>query len=243
MKNTEKKELEKYFQEARSWETDKVQQVLKSQKTAWIIASIASLIAVLSVGAVITLTPLKTVKPFVIRVDNATGIVDVVETLKNKETNYDEVLNKYFATLYVRYREGYSKDLAVEYYNNVGLMTSQAEQQRYAEYFNPKNPLSPLNVYGIYKKIKIDIFGITFIKPEIALVRYARRVEETGSTKEEITHYTATIRFKYIAKNSMSDKERAINPLGFQVEEYRVDPDASPEIKDMKQPANPIPAN
>ena len=79
------------------------------------------------------LTPLKTVKPYVIRVDNATGIVDTIDALKDGKTMYDEVINRYFIQLYVRYREGYSRELAAEYYGNVGLMSATQEQQRYAE--------------------------------------------------------------------------------------------------------------
>ncbi len=240
MKNNEKSDLEKYLKETQTWETDKVQEIIKSRKTAWIIAICSFIVACMAVLAVAALTPLKTVQPFVIRVDNATGIVDVVESLKDGKANYDEVLNKYFAQLYVRYREGYSKDLAAEYYNNVGLMSVLPEQQKYAEFFNPKNPLSPLNVYGQYKKVKVDIYGITFINPKIALVRYAKKVEETGSTKTEVTHYTATIKFKYISKGNMTDKQRFINPLGFQVEEYRNDPDSGTSIKDFNI-SNPAP--
>ena len=92
MKNNEKSDLEKYLKETQTWETDKVQEIIKSRKTAWIIAICSFIVACMAVLAVAALTPLKTVQPFVIRVDNATGIVDVVESLKDGKANYDEVL-------------------------------------------------------------------------------------------------------------------------------------------------------
>ena len=73
-------------------------------------ATASGTVAFASVMAVAMLTPLKTVEPYVIRVDNSTGIVDVVESLRDGETNYDEAINKYFTQWYVRYREGYSKE-------------------------------------------------------------------------------------------------------------------------------------
>ena len=84
-----------------------------------------------------------------------------------------------------------------------------------------------MNEYGDIKKVRIEIFGTTFIKPEIALVRYAQLIEERGSTKILKTHFTATISFKYVGKTKMSEKDRSINPLGFQVVEYRNDPDSN----------------
>ncbi len=224
-----KEDLNKYLNETKGWEKDKIEELIKSRKIAWWVATVAITMAFLSTVAVVSLTPLKTVQPFVIRVDNTSGIIDIIDTMKNGKTMYDEVINRYFAQLYVRYREGYSKDLAVEYYNNIGLMSTVQEQQKYADFFNPKNHNSPLNEYGEYKKVKVNIFSTTFIKPEIAIVRYAKIVEEKGSSKAQSTHYTATIIFKYIGKKNMSEKDRAVNPLGFQVVEYRNDPDSSPQ--------------
>lgn len=231
MKNkVEQDEFKKYLEEARTWESDKIQQLQGSKKVAWIIASVASCIAFMAISAVVLLVPLKTVEPYVIRVDNSTGMVDVVTSMKEGKTNYDETVNKYFTQLYIRYREGYSKELAEEYYKNVGIMSASAEQQKYSAFFNPKNPLSPLKIYGDTGKIKINIKGTTFIKPNIALVRYTKEVTR-GSEKPQLTHFTATVTFKYAGKSKMAETDRAINPLAFQVIEYRNDPDSAPITK------------
>ena len=106
-----KDEFEQYQKEVLSWETSRVLELEKSRLTAWRVASGAGLAAILAIGAVAGLTPLKTIKPFVVRVDNATGIVDVVSELGNARTNYDEAINKYFVQWYVRYRQAYSAEL------------------------------------------------------------------------------------------------------------------------------------
>ena len=219
----DKEDFQQYLLEARTWETDKVKVLISSKRTAWVIASASGLLAFLSVLAVMALTPLKSVEPYVIRVDNSTGVVDVVQSIQDGKSNYDELINKYFVQLYIRYREGYSKDLAEEYYTNVGIMSVGAEQQRYLEYFNPKNPQSPLNVYGEYSRVKIRIKSTSFIKPDVALVRYIKEVER-GNEKIQ-THWAATVIFNYTA-SPMGEKDRATNPLGFQVLEYRNDADA-----------------
>lgn len=223
-KKVEKQDFEKYLQEARTWETDKVRESEKSKKIAWRVATVSGATAFAAVMAVAAMMPLKRVEPYVIRVDNSTGIVDVVEALTDGKTNYDEAMNKYFTQWYVRYREGYSKELAEDYYYNVGIMSSSLEQQKYYQFFNPKNPISPLNVYGAYAKVKIRIKSTSFINPTVSLVRYTKEIER-GLDKPIVTHWAATVTFKY-TKAPMAEKDRAINPLGFQVVEYRNDPDA-----------------
>jgi type IV secretion system protein VirB8 len=223
--------LDEYFKEVRSWETDKVEESIRSKKLAWRIAIGACVLACISVLAVASLAPLKHVEPFVIRVDNSTGIVDVVNSLKNGKSNYEEAVNKYFVQLYIRYREGYSKELTQEYYENVGIMSVGLEQQKYFAGFNPKNPHSPINVYGPYTKVKVTILGTSFIKPTIALVRYTKEIER-GLDKPEISHWAATVTFKYSA-SPMKESDRSKNPLGFQVVEYRNDPE-TPEASKNK---------
>lgn len=234
MNKVEKKDFDNYLKEARTWETDKVQEIMNSRKTAWRVAAASGAVAFASVMAIAMLMPLKKVEPFVIRVDNSTGIVDVVQTIKDGKTNYDEAINKYFTQWYVRYREGYSKDLAEDYYANVGLMSSSLEQQKYFQIFNPKNPQSPLNVYGDFAKVKIAIKSTSFISPNVALVRYTKALER-GMDKPNITHWAATISFKY-SPAPMSENDRGVNPLGFQVTEYRNDPDAPGS--DLSAPAS-----
>ena len=74
-------DLKTYFENARRWEQDLLLSAHRSRRVAWVIAAGACALAVASVGAVAALAPLKTVEPFVIRVDNATGIVETVSAL------------------------------------------------------------------------------------------------------------------------------------------------------------------
>lgn len=220
----EKKDFEKYLKEGRSWETDRLIAAEKSKKLAWGVALAAGGIAFAAVIAVAGLTPLKRTELKIVRVDNATGVVDVITEMPDAKTNYNESINKYFAQLYIRYREGYSRELAEEYYYNVGIMSAGAEQRRYGDFFSPKNPQSPLNVYGTSARLKIKVKSVSFIKDNVALVRYMKEIERGASERPSVTHWAATVVFKYSGA-PMGEKDRAINPLGFQVSEYRNDPD------------------
>src|SRR6202522_4847145 len=64
-----------YFREAESWDADRAAQFRRSARTAWWVAGAGWSCAVASALALALLMPLKRVDPFVVRVDNSTGIV------------------------------------------------------------------------------------------------------------------------------------------------------------------------
>lgn len=230
------KDFVNYLAEAKSWETDRVRILEKSVKTAWTVAIGFGVLALISVVTVAVLGPQKTAVPYVIRVNNVTGAVDVVNAMKDGATNYDEVMNKYHLQWYVRWREGYSANTINEYYNNVGLMSAPDEQTRYATQISKRNPQSPLNLYGDQGLVQVTIKSISFINENTALVRYIKGVEKV--TNPSVTHWVATITFGYNG-TPMSEKDRAVNPLGFQVTEYRIDPDQEITANALRDTAMP----
>jgi len=218
------KELDDYLAEAKSWEVDRFAQNDKSKRLAWRLAGASWVLTLIAVTGLAVMGPMTKVVPFVIRTDQSTGVVDIVSALTDQKTNYDEAMNKFMVQRYVRFREGYSNNLANDYYNSVGLMSSTQEQQRYFAWFNPKNPMSPLNVYQAFANVKITMKSTSFIKPDVALVRYVKEVERGGD--KTVSNWAATVTFTYV-KAPMKEKDREINPLGFQVLEYRNDPEGA----------------
>ena len=70
--------LEGYFAEAAAWDADRIAQARRTTRLALGVAG-AGWVGVLALSATLMLLmPLKHVEPFVVRVDNATGVVDVV---------------------------------------------------------------------------------------------------------------------------------------------------------------------
>jgi type IV secretion system protein VirB8 len=215
--------LKSYFEKARRFDQDRLVQVERSARIAWFVAISASVIAAISVVAIAGLTPLKTVKPFVVRVDNSTGIVDVVSALTSTAGTYDEAVTKYFASKYVRAREGYVWSEAEENFRTVALLSTQPEQTRFAAVYRGSNPESPQNTYGRSATSRINIVSISLINSSVTSVRYMRTV--TRSDDVRISHWVATLTFSY-ANAPMSSTDRLVNPLGFVVSEYRADPEA-----------------
>ncbi len=115
--------LKAYFATARSFDQDRVLSAERSRRVAWCVASGACGLAACAVLAVAALSPLKTVEPFMVRVDNATGIVETVTALSAATGTYEEPVTKYFAARYVRAREGYTAAESESNFKIAGLMS------------------------------------------------------------------------------------------------------------------------
>ncbi|WP_198266674.1 virB8 family protein [sulfur-oxidizing endosymbiont of Gigantopelta aegis] len=237
-KQDKSKEIKKsYFDEVAEWDTSITQNLRKSEKRAWWVAIGASTIAVLAVVAVAFLAPLKSIEPFVVRVDNNTGYIDVISTIAETDGQIkeeaQELLDKYFLAKYVRHREGYHWNTRDYDRNVTALLSSPEVQFAYDEYSDPaKNPNAPVTVYGELAEVIIGTPQISFIRTEkvkdekqiTALVRYTKQVKKKGEFSP-LTHWAATITYVY-RSTPMQVKDRTINPLGFQVISYRNDQEA-----------------
>ncbi|RLV60881.1 Type IV secretory pathway component [Parashewanella curva] len=230
---TDKQLLQKYFAEARGWDAELNVKIKQSEQRAWKCCLLLALLATLLAISLITLMPLKSIEPFVIRVDNNTGFVDVVSTLTSKgqvKQQAQEVLDKYFLAQYLRHREGYQWQTRTYDRKLIGLMSDENIQQDYGLQTDPKsNSNAPINLYGQSAQVLIKVNAISFIAHDknngeqttTALVRYTKRVKQVGED-HPLTHWVATITFTF--RNApMSVANRQLNPLGFQVLSYRND--------------------
>jgi type IV secretion system protein VirB8 len=165
------------------------------------------------------------VEPFVIRVDNSTGIVETVAALKETPARYDEAITKYFLAGYVRAREGFSSAEAETNFRAVSLLSAPPEQARFAARYRGSNPESPQVLHGRQGVATVRVKAISLLSDNVASIRYlteSRKGEETRTT-----HWIATLTFSYV-NAPMASTDRLINPLGFQVSEYRADPETLP---------------
>lgn len=216
-------DLKAYFAEARSWDQDRLRAAQRSRRLAWTAAAAASLLALAAVAAVAALAPLKTVEPYLVRVDRATGAVEVMTGLRGgKDLTYEEAVTKSFLATYVRSREAWLPGAAEANFRQVSIMSTPDEQQRWAAAFRPSNPASPQIAYGPAAEAQVSVRAISFVSPKVANVRFHRTVRQGGQVTE--SDWIATAAFGY-AKAPMAEADRLRNPLGFQVSSYRADPE------------------
>ena len=180
------------------------------------------LITGIAVGAVAGLTPLKTVVPFLVRVDNNTGATDIVTMIKNQQQSYGEVIDKANLSAYVKYREGYDWYSVQDTFDATALMSDGALQTEFVRLYKD-SPNAPHKVLADKFRINIKILSISFIG-KTAQVRYEKTMIPLTADKQVIEpqRYVATITYEY-RDEALSDEARLINPLGFTVTSWRTD--------------------
>lgn len=215
--------IDAFADAAKAWETDEITRVRRSERRAWIFAAFGIGTALVACVAVAALTPLKSVEPFVVRVDKNTGATDIVTRIDERTVSFNEALDKYFLARYVNYREEYSNSMAFPNYEAVSLMSTQQVGQAYFAQINPKNPRSPVSVYGKEGTVEVAVSSISFLGNGVAQVRFTR-TERAPNAPQHDTSWIGTITYRYL--NAPADgKVRLVNPVGFQVSDYRLDPE------------------
>lgn len=209
-----------YLKAAQSWESDAIVRSRRSERIAWRVAIAGGVLAIAGVAAVAGLAPFKEVEAFIVRVDKNSGYTDVITRVDEKSMTPDEAIDKFFLSEYVNAREEYSDAIAFGNYTKVGLMSVPEEGQKYYEAFRPENPRSPLNTYGRDGKIEVKVTSISFIDKGVASVRFERQDNNKG--QKRASRWIATMSYTY-QDPPLDESERLINPIGFQVSDYRLD--------------------
>lgn len=211
--------------ESLDFETSKAELLAKSERRAWFIAGAAIVIAVGLAVALASLFPLKEKVPYLVRVDNATGVTDIVSLLKEQVVDYQDIQDKYWIGNFIKAREGYNWYTLQNDYDLVGMLASRPVAIEYAKLFQGETALDETwkNKY----RAEIKLLTISPNGSGAASVRFVKKVNvvETGAEYQKPSYWIATVNYEYRATDKMPESERLINPFGFTVVSYRVDPE------------------
>ena len=209
--------------EAKNWYKDRYQYLLVQRKLLTLITLLSLLCTLGTVIAIALLAPLKTVDPFVIQVDQKSGITQTVDPLSVKELTANEAVNDYFLVQYIRSRETYSVTDLARNYNIVRVMSDPDRvYPDFVRQADPNNPRSNAARLGSSGLRTVKFKSITYLNPQLVQARLL--IEEKQDANVVQYHKIALVAFEYI-KLSLTNEERYINPLGFRITDYRLDED------------------
>ncbi len=210
--------------EALDWEASRLFMIEKSERRAWKITLCAIALTLLSWLIIMLIMPLKETIPYVVRVNNTTGIPDIVTALNDKQISHDDVMDKYWTATYVRARETYDWYTLKKDYNTVGLLSSARVGAEYAQLFTGDKALD--KIFGNNVRALVEIVSVVPNGNRVATVRFIKHTKREGEEGEGESHaWVATVSYEYKNPSLMKESKRLVNPFGFQVMSYRVDPE------------------
>src|SRR3569833_269489 len=193
--------LDAYLSEAVLWDADRVAMQAHSARVAWRMATLACALLVLVLVTLMLLMPLKHVEPFVIRVDNTTGVIDVVPVFSGGE-KMPETVTRYLLDHYVTVCERFNFATAESDYEECGAFHSAARNQAWSAQWDRSIPASPLNAYKDGTTVRAQVSSVSFFQrgsglQDLAQIRYTKAARPSAGGQDQVTHWIATIQCAY----------------------------------------------
>jgi len=220
--------LEAYLAAGQRWDADIIARAERSRDRAYWVAAGFGLLAALALVALAGLTPLKSVQPYVIRVDSSSGVVDVVPTYAGK-SELPDLVTRHLLHSYVVARESYFYAMAERDYNVVGAYQSAPLNAKWLEVWDRNNPDSPLVKYKDGTTVRAQVNSISFLQRadgtrDLAQVRFYTATRIGGVGNEHLQHWISTLQYAF-AEPSKDEQIRVLNPMGFRIVDYRREPE------------------
>lgn len=220
-------ELKALFREGRTWGQDRLADNDRSRRIAWAIAGIATTIAALEAVALAGLIPLKTVVPMAVLVDRQTGHVTTVDPNQPAALAADAALTRSLLAQYVTARETLDRASVAEDYRKIVLWSGEGARTVYLAMMKPGSPSNAYAQLGGTETVRTVIRSVSTLEPGTAMVRFDTLREGIAGTPPVAQPYVAIMRYRY-RQRALSEADRFINPLGFEVTSYRRDAEAPP---------------
>lgn len=202
------------------WHQDLYGSAVVSRNRWFLLGIVALIVATLEAGALMALAPLKAVEPYVIQVDNASGLTTVLEPLKEKSLTENEAVTKFFILKYVVARETYDPQDLNQNYERVRLMSTADEVGRFDDFI--RGPNGPVETFKTTTTRTIRVSSVSFLNKNTAQVRFTATTRQIATDEKQESHWIATLSYRYV-NTPLEEGERLDNPLGFQIKTYRID--------------------
>jgi type IV secretion system protein VirB8 len=216
-----------FIEAAEDFEKFKVDQLNARVRTAWIITCVSMAFAgICIIGILMSFALHKEPAPVVLKVDNGTGNVEMLRSVKDAHDTYDEVVNRYWLAQFVRTCERYDWFTISVDYQVCELFGTRDVFSEYARAVKESN--SPLNTLKDKGKIDIRIISISFLDNNTAQVRFtSQKLNASGENPDgaPLQRWIATVVYEYRSV-LMTEQQRLVNPLGFKVLSYKRDSEA-----------------
>jgi len=216
--------LLKHSTPALDWEASIVQMQERSERRAWQVAKVASVIALACAVAFVSMLPFYRLIPLPIEVDRLTGDAEVIDVLDARHIKLTELVDKHWLTTYVQTRERYFWPFLQMDYDAVRAMSDGRAGHDYEQIYAGPDALDKSLGPDIERRIRILSTSLPPGEPGRAVVRFMRTTVDHGQV-ERPECFLATIAYQYKPRLLEREREGTLNPLGFKVTAYSRDAD------------------
>lgn len=232
-----REEERKYFAEAATFDESELEKAESLVRKLWYALFGSGVVIALVIVLVIVVLSMRDVFPFLIT-QHKDGTMEVTDLIANPQKTYDDALNEYWVRLYVANRENWNYSQAQALFDTTQLLNTPAQQNAYRNESQPQNAESKSKKYGQNwdvmvrensPPVRVDYKKETGV--HIMTYRWSRVVTSRVDNRPPLTvNLVSTVTFRYDGVPATA-AVRKVNPLGFQVVDYRSDIDQGGALK------------
>jgi len=209
------------FLKAREFEEDKEYLFKRSEKRAWSIAISAIVLLIISWLILLFILPLKEVMPYVIQVNEKTGIPDVITVTDPIDIRASEALDKYFVNTYIQDRESYTYQTIQQNYTLTQLYSDDRVKADYLAFMNTNNAPDRTMKKGTIS-VKVNSIILDNLNGSNIATTRIIKTYVTDRNETYVKHFVIKLSFEYLPKQKIKLSYRLENPLGFTVTSYQL---------------------
>ncbi|WP_375319529.1 virB8 family protein [Candidatus Tisiphia endosymbiont of Oplodontha viridula] len=213
----------------KNWYEEKSDKLVVQRNILLVISILLLFLIMASIAAITIVINSREFSPFVIQIDNSTGAATIVNPISSEILSGNDALSRYFIKKYLIARETYNPvDFDTEARRSIRLLSSSSVYYNYLGYIKNKD-IDPVLRYAQNNTTFLIIKSWSKLQENLKenknkyIVRFS--INETTGDKK-VYNRIAVVSFAYVPME-LTDAERDINPVGFQINDYRVDDDNS----------------
>lgn len=192
----------------------------RERNLGFIAACVGAVLAVLGVGAVFAMMPLKQDVPWIIRENTCTGEVSVPERVTAENYQSTRPTDFKYAYEYFKAREGFNERTLREDIKTVYLLSSDAHAKDY-KHFMDNSPDSPMQLLKSGDKRELHVNSIIPLSNDQLQLRFTT-TDTISGMKQPAEPWISVLTFGYSASNVPKDQQnRFENPVGYMVTDYQ----------------------
>lgn len=206
------------------WYADRYNALRVERNRYFTLLIICFIALVVSITAILMLTPLKTAVPYVIEVNKNDGMTSIVKPITSNEMKKNKTLTLYFLYKYLYARMNYDYGLRQIQAETVRLLSAASVFQAYAKEIDVANPLSPIRLYQNHSTVNTQIISYSFPYPDIAQIHFYTEniINDNNNTPSSRRYWQATIKFTFADTSLPIEQRINTNPVGFFVTDFQL---------------------
>jgi len=207
----------------RNWYEERYDNITVQRNLLFLLLLILLCLSIISIGVVAYVINTKRFDPFVIQIDDTTGIAKVVNPLSSSILSGNEALAQYFIKKYIIARETYNPvDFSTEAKRIVRSLSSNSIYWDYRGYLK-NEAVDPTIKYGQKNTTYLVVKSWSKLADKKYIMRFS--INETAGAMK-VFNKIAVVEFQYLPME-LTESDKDVNPVGFQVTGYRMDDDSS----------------